>query len=175
MFSSSTACANWLSREQILLEDDPIFSADLNMPAFNIDIFALEMSATESSRQSSVLSQRSRPSSHSSQHSGRASSLGLVIPSSGGGSFGDLGGQLPSDQPSSAQRIEQLGRLLDDDDDAAFNFDPGFSIDAQGNLIEDSGVSGVQVRDPNDAEFAPAVTGPPQPVIPQVSFHSKSK
>ena len=46
------------------------------------------------------------------------------------------GFQLPSEHGSSAQRNERFGRLLEDDD-KAFDNDPGFSIDAEGNLIED--------------------------------------
>ena len=95
------------------------------------------MSTSESSRRSSVLSAQSQPSSHSSHHSENASFPGLIIPSSGGGSIGDIGGfQLPSEQPSSVQGNERLGRLLEDDGEA-FNFDPGFSFDAEGNLIEE--------------------------------------
>lgn len=50
---------------------------------------------------------------------------------------GEIGGFiLPEENPSLVQRGERLGRLLDDDDEG-FNIDPGFSIDADGNLIEE--------------------------------------
>ena len=63
--------------------------------------------------------------------------LGLVIPSSYSGGAGDLGGFiLPAERVSSAQRNARIGRLLDDDDEG-FNNDPGFSIDADGNLVEE--------------------------------------
>lgn len=60
----------------------------------------------------------------------------LLIPSPSAGSLGDIGGlQLPSERSSTVQQHERLGRLLDDDE--AFNFDPGFTVDAEGNLIEE--------------------------------------
>lgn len=63
--------------------------------------------------------------------------LGLVIPSSGSGGAGDLGGFiLPGENVSSAQRSARIGRLLDDEDEG-FNIDPGFTIDADGNLVEE--------------------------------------
>ena len=63
--------------------------------------------------------------------------LGLVIPSSYSGGAGDLGGFiLPVERVSSAQRNARIGRLLDDDDEG-FNNDPGFTIDADGNLVEE--------------------------------------
>ena len=63
--------------------------------------------------------------------------LGLVIPGSYSSGAGDLGGFiLPSERVSSAQRNARIGRLLDDDDEG-FNNDPGFTIDADGNLVEE--------------------------------------
>ena len=62
---------------------------------------------------------------------------GLVVPSSDSVGIGSVGGfQMPSEQGSSVQRNERLARLLEDDGDV-FNIDPGFSIDAEGNLIEE--------------------------------------
>lgn len=43
---------------------------------------------------------------------------------------------LPEGSFSSAQRRAQFGRLLDDEDEG-FNVDPGFTFDAEGNLIEE--------------------------------------
>ena len=63
--------------------------------------------------------------------------LGLVIPTSYSGGAGDLGGFiLPDEKVSSAQRSARIGRLLDDDDED-FDSDPGFTIDADGNLVEE--------------------------------------
>jgi hypothetical protein len=63
--------------------------------------------------------------------------LGLIIPSSASGGAGDLGGFiLPGDNMSSAQRHSRLERFFEDEDEG-FNLDPGFSVDADGNLIEE--------------------------------------
>lgn len=63
--------------------------------------------------------------------------LGLVIPTSDSAGAGDLGGfMVAGGSFSSAQRSVQLRRVLDDDDEG-FNFDPGFTIDAEGNVIEE--------------------------------------
>lgn len=61
--------------------------------------------------------------------------LGLTIPSSDIGG-GERDGFILSESPSSVQRGERLGKILDDDDEG-FNFEPGFSIDADGNVIEE--------------------------------------
>ena len=60
-----------------------------------------------------------------------------MIPSSYSGGAGDLGGFiLPGENVSSAQRNARIGRLLEDEDEG-FNIDPGFTIDADGNLVEE--------------------------------------
>ena len=119
-----------------MIEDDPAFLPDLALPDLDFDLSALDLSTDKSSRRTSILSPHSQRSSQSSQHAD-GSMLDLVIPSSGSGGVGDFGGfQLPSELPSSAQRNERLGRLLDDDG-VGFDIDPGFSIDAEGNLIEE--------------------------------------
>ena len=120
-----------------MLEDDPNFSPDMAFPVLDFDLSALDFSTSDSSRRSSILSPHSHRTSLSSQQEGHGSVLGLNIPSSGSGGLGSLGGfQLPSEHASSAQRNERLERLLEDDGEA-FNIDPGFSIDAEGNLIEE--------------------------------------
>ena len=138
-----------LRRDQITIEDDSAFIPDLT---FNLDLHALELSTTESSRRSSLLSPHTARSSLSSQPEG--SMTGLIIPSSSGGN-GDIGGfQLPSEQGSSVQRQQRLNRLLEDDGEA-FDIDPGFSIDADGNLVEgpaaaDERLPGARMRTPED-------------------------
>lgn len=64
--------------------------------------------------------------------------LGLIIPTSDSGDAGgDHGGfVIPSETLSLGQRSTRLGRLLDDEDEG-FNLDPGFTFDAEGNLIEE--------------------------------------
>ncbi|CAD6589209.1 MAG: hypothetical protein ASARMPREDX12_003693 [Alectoria sarmentosa] len=99
--------------DQLVIQDDPAFLPDLALPILDIDLSAFDIS-TDSSRL-----------------------LGLVIPSSYSGGAGDLGGFiLPGENGSSAQRRARIGRLLDDEDEG-FDIDPGFTIDADGNLVEE--------------------------------------
>ncbi len=125
------------SRDQLVLEDDPAFLPDFALPGLDIGLSALDISTDASSRRSSILSPHSQRSSLSSHADGDESMLGLVIPTSDSVGAGDLGGfMLPEGNVSSAQRSAQLGRVLDDDDEG-FNIDPGFTIDAEGNVIEE--------------------------------------
>lgn len=108
---------------------------DFALPGLDIDLSALGISSG-SSRRTSILSHRSQRSSLSSQPEDDEAVGGLIIPSSDSGGAGFLGGFiLPSDNPSSAQRSARIGGLLEDEDEG-FNLDPGFTIDADGNLIE---------------------------------------
>ncbi|KAF6219582.1 hypothetical protein HO133_004051 [Letharia lupina] len=123
--------------DQLVIQDDPAFLPDLALPGLDIDLSALDISTDDSSRRSSILSPHSQRSSLSSHAEADESMLGLVIPSSGSGGAGDLGGFiLPGENVSSAQRSARIGRLLDDEDEG-FNIDPGFTIDADGNLVEE--------------------------------------
>ena len=61
--------------------------------------------------------------------------LGLIIPSSATGGAGDFGGfDIPSDHHASARPSSRLRSLLEDEDEG-FNLDPGFAIDAEGNVV----------------------------------------
>lgn len=125
------------SPDQLVLVDDPAFLPDFALPGLDIDLSALEISTDDSSRRSSILSPHSQRSSLSSHPDTDQSLLGLIIPTSDSGGAGDIGGFiLPGGSVSSAQRSAQLGRLLDDEDEG-FDIDPGFRIDADGNLIEE--------------------------------------
>ena len=120
-----------------MIQDDPAFLPDLALPGFDIDLSALDISTDGSSRRSSILSPHSQRSSLSSHAEPDESMFGLIIPSSYSGGAGDLGGFiLPDERVSSAQRNARIGRLLDDDDED-FHNDPGFIIDADGNLVEE--------------------------------------
>ena len=120
-----------------MLQDDPAFVPDFALPGFDLDLSALDLSLDDSSHRSSILSQRSQHSSLSSQQEADESMLGLIIPTSDTGAAGDMGGFiLPGENVSSAQRSAQLGQLAIDEDEG-FNLDPGFTIDADGNLIEE--------------------------------------
>lgn len=129
------------SPDQLMIQDDLAFLPDSALPGLDIDLSALDISTDESSRRSSILSPHSQRSSLSSHPDADESMLGLIIPSSASGGAGGLGGFiLPGDNMSSTQRSARLGRFLEDEDedeDEGFNLDPGFSIDADGNLIEE--------------------------------------
>ena len=125
------------SPDQLVLQDDPAFLPDLVFPGLDIDLSSLDISTNDSSRRSSILSPHSQRSSLSSHPEANESMLGLVIPTSDTGGAGDIGGfMLPAENVSSAQRSAQLRRLYDDEDEG-FDLDPGFSFDADGNLIEE--------------------------------------
>ena len=118
-----------------MIQDDPAFLPDLALPGLDIDLSALDISTDESSRRSSIMSPHSQRSSLSSGHGPDDSMLGLIIPSSATGGAGDIGGfQLHSGNFSSARGSMRLGGL---DEDDIFNFEPGFAIDGDGNIIED--------------------------------------
>ena len=120
-----------------MIQDDPAFLPDFALPGLDIDLSALDISTNNSSYRSSILSPHTQRSSLSSHANADESMVGLIIPSSASGGTGDLGGfVLPSEHESSAQRSARLGRLFEDEDEG-FNLDPGFTIDADGNLIEE--------------------------------------
>ncbi len=126
------------SPDQLVLQDDPAFLPEFALPGLDIDLSALDISTDDSSRRSSILSPHSQRSSLSSHQEADESMLGLIIPTSDTGGAGDLGGFiLPGENVSSVQRSERLGRLLDEEEEEGFNLDPGFTIDADGNLIEE--------------------------------------
>ena len=125
------------SSDQLMIQDDPAFLPDLILPGLDIDLSALGISSDDSSRRSSIISPYSQRSSLSSHQEAEESMLSLVIPSSDIGGAGDLGGFiLPGDNVSPGPRSEDLGRLPEEEDED-FNIDPGFTIDADGNLIEE--------------------------------------
>lgn len=123
--------------DQLVIQDDPAFLPDFALPGLDIDLSALDISTDDSSRRSSILSPHSQRSSLSSHAEADESMLGLIIPSSYSGGAGDPAGFiLPGENVSSAQRSARIGRLFDDEDEG-FNIDPGFTIDADGNLVEE--------------------------------------
>ena len=121
------------SPDQLVLEDDPAFLPDL--PGLDIDLSALDISTDGSSHYSSILSPHSLRSSLSSHPESDESMLRLIIPSSASGGAGDFGGfDIPSDHHASARPSSRLRSLLGDEEEG-FNLDPGFTIDADGNVV----------------------------------------
>ena len=107
------------------------------MPGLDIDLSALDISTDESSRRSSLLSPHSQRSSISSTQQTDESVLGLVIPSSGTGGGGSIGGFfLPCDDRSSAQRTSSLSSILGEEEDV-FDLEPGFTFDDEGDIVFD--------------------------------------
>jgi hypothetical protein len=93
------------------------------------------MSTNLSSLRSSLHSPYAKRFSVSTDKADAGSMLGLVIPTSDTWGGGDLGGFiLPEDHRSSVQRSVGLGGLLEGEEEG-FNLDPGFTVDADGNLL----------------------------------------
>ncbi|KAI4204959.1 MAG: hypothetical protein LQ350_000811 [Teloschistes chrysophthalmus] len=131
-----------LLRDQLVLEDDPAFLPDMVLPGLNIDLATLDITTDASSHRSSLLSPQSLRTSQSSQQHSDSSMVGLQIPASDEGGFGDLGGFIvPSSDRASIRpsgRFSELRReggqgIREEDDD--FIMDPGFMFDHEGNLI----------------------------------------
>ena len=121
------------SPEQLVIPVDLSFMPDAAVPGLDIDLYALGISSDDSTRRSSILSPRSLQSSASSQQDD-GSALGLIIPSSDSGAGGPSGGfQLQSEGVSSAAKHLQEANHLDNED---VIFNPGFSMDEDGNLVE---------------------------------------
>lgn len=121
--------------DQLMIQDDPAFLLDLALPGLDIDLSALNISASESSLNSSILSAHPQPSSLSSGYEPDVSMFGHAVPSSGGAEDGNLGGfQLPSGISGSVH--DSVGVAHIPYDDVAFNIDPGFSFDDDGLMIE---------------------------------------
>lgn len=121
--------------DQLILQDDPAFIPDVFLPGLDLDLSVLNISTNESSLRSSLVSPYSKHSGISTHKGDTGSMLGLIIPTSDTGGGGDLGGFiLPQEHRSSDQRIPRLRGLLEDEDEG-FNLDPGFTVDADGNLL----------------------------------------
>lgn len=121
--------------DQLIIQDDPAFIPELAMPGLDIDLSALDISTDDSSRRSSLLSPLSQRTSLSSTQQSDESLLGLVIPSTGTGGGGSIGGfVLPGEDRSSAQRASRLRSILDQEEEG-FDLDPGFTFDDQGDIV----------------------------------------
>ncbi len=122
------------------LPDDPNLDIDLTFAALNLDLFTPGRS-TDPSQRSSRLTPLSRPSIQSSH---QQSILSLEFGTSDTGGGRDVGGfAFPDNIASSTQRSNQLDDLPEAGEDGFFK-DPGFAIDDDGNMIEDSPSRGRQ-------------------------------
>ena len=144
-FTKGNSSDSHFSPDQLIVHDDPAFLPELALPGLDIDLSALDISTDDSSRRSSLLFPLSQHSSVTSTHETDESMHGLIIPSSGTGGGGSIGGfVLPGDDRSSAQRTSRMRSILGEDE--GFDLDPGFTFDDQGDIIfNDAGVP-VQVE-----------------------------
>jgi hypothetical protein len=143
--------------DQLILQDDPAFIPDFFLPGLDLDLSALDISPNLSSIPSSFLSPQSKAASASTQRGDVASALGLIIPTSDTGAGGDLGGFiLPEEHRSSVQRSIRLGGLLEGEEEG-FNLDPGFTVDADGNLLITGSAEDPQRQDGLGSAAAPTI------------------
>ena len=109
-----------------MVQDDPAFLPELALPGLDIDLSSLDISTDGSSRRSSLLGPHSQRSSISSTHESGESMPELIIPSSGTGDGGSIGGfVLPGDDRGSAQRQSRMGILAEEE---GFDLDPGLPL-----------------------------------------------
>ena len=91
------------------------------------------------------MSAKSNQSSHSSNQDGEDSVLGLVIPSSGSGNAGGIGGfTIAESEGTSARKDTRPADGVNDEE--GFFPDVDFNFDAEGNLVELGGTGPVPMR-----------------------------
>ncbi|MCJ1249630.1 hypothetical protein MMC30_006856 [Trapelia coarctata] len=121
--------------EQLVLQDDPAFLPELDLPNLDMDFSLFEVSTQGSSKRTSIMSAKSNQSSQSSHQEGEDSVLSLVIPSSGSGNAGGIGGfTIAESEGTSARRDTRPADAVNDEE--GFFPDVDFNFDAEGNLIE---------------------------------------
>ncbi|KAL9116800.1 MAG: hypothetical protein Q9187_006671, partial [Circinaria calcarea] len=119
--------------DQLVLQDDPGFLPDFSLPDLDLQLDALGTSTQASSKDASILSAQSHPSSQSSYKD--ESLPGLVIPTSDIGNVGGLGGfQIQGSDRDSLQRAGLRDNLLEEE--GGFFPDVDFGFDAEGNLVD---------------------------------------
>jgi len=117
--------------EQLVLQDDPAFLPEFDLPNLDLDLSIFEASTQGSSKRTSIISAKSKSSSQSSNQDGEDSVLGFVIRSSGSGDAG-IGGFMIAESEGTVTRRD----IRPADDAEGFFPDVDFNFDAEGNLIE---------------------------------------
>ncbi len=123
--------------DQLLIQDDPAFLAETALPGLDIDFANLDLASGTASARSSLLSPHSQQSSQTSNELAEDSALGLVIPTSDTGAFGDAGGFTFLQDgvvPGQENDYAAPGELMLEDD--AFFPEVDFEFDADGNQRE---------------------------------------
>ncbi|MCJ1384907.1 hypothetical protein MMC17_008025 [Xylographa soralifera] len=129
---------------QLVLQDDPAFLPDIDLPNLDLDLSLFENSTQGSSHRTSIMSASSHQSSRSSTKDGEASILGLLIPTSDSGNAGGIGGFQLAKSGSNATEIDH-GIADVFPEEQGFFPDVDFNFDAEGNMIELEAPQAVQV------------------------------
>ncbi|MCJ1476147.1 hypothetical protein MMC13_004812 [Lambiella insularis] len=127
-------------RDQLVLQDDPAFLPELDIPIMDLDLSLFETSTQECSHRTSVLSAQSAQSSQSSNRANEDSVLDLVIPTSDSGNTGGIGGFRVAETEGDLAREDNIERNLLTEEEG-FNPNVDFNFDAEGNMIELGGAS----------------------------------
>ncbi|MCJ1393678.1 hypothetical protein MMC18_006554 [Xylographa bjoerkii] len=133
--------------DQLVLQDDPAFLPDIDLPSLDLDLSLFENSTQGSSQRTSVMSAGSNQSSRSSNKEGEASEFGLIIPTSDSGNPGDTGGfHLAKSGSSATKRDAGIADFFPEEQ--GFFPDVDFNFDAEGNMIELETPQAVQSNEP---------------------------
>ncbi|MCJ1285274.1 hypothetical protein MMC26_004614 [Xylographa opegraphella] len=129
--------------DQLVLQDNPAFLPDIDLPGLDLDLSIFENSTQGSSHRTSIMSAGSQPSSRSSNKDGEASVVGLLIPTSDSGNAGGTEGFQVAMPGSNATEIGQ-GTANVFLEEQGFFPDVDFNFDAEGNMVELETPQGVQ-------------------------------
>lgn len=142
--------------EALLLEDDPTFLPDLAFAPLDFDLSRLDAFISGGSQTSSSLSP------HTARTTPQSDQTGLILPSSGTGGVGDIGGFVVdgSDRFSALAGAHLLG------EDDGFLPEADFTFDEEGNLLDLGGMRAASAAPPGATRrstTAPAVRAPTGP------------
>ncbi|MCJ1404428.1 hypothetical protein MMC11_007653 [Xylographa trunciseda] len=132
--------------DQLILQDNPAFLPDIDLPSLDLDLSLFENSTQGSSHRTSIMSANSIQSSISSNKDGEASVFGLVIPTSDSGNAGGTGGFHLADLGSSTTKRDTRNADIFPEEQGFFP-DVDFNFDAEGNMIELEAPPARQVED----------------------------
>ena len=121
--------------DQLVLQDDPAFLPDIDLPSLDLDLSLFENSTQGSSYRTSIIFASSHQSSVSSNKDGEDSVLGLLIPTSDSGNAGGIEGFQLAKSGSNATEIDHGIRDVFPEERGFFP-DVDFNFDTEGNMIE---------------------------------------
>ena len=121
--------------DQLILQDDPTFLPDIDLPSLDLDLALFENSTEGSTNRSSIMSAHSHKSSQSSNKGREGPLPGLILPSSGSGNNDAMEGfELQRSNTGSIQNDTVLPVMFQEEE--GFLPDVDFNFDADGNMIE---------------------------------------